>query len=203
MIGVVDYGVGNFGSILHMLRRARIEANIVSNVSAIQECDRLIFPGMGAFDTGMIKIRESGFIPILEEKIFDEKCPVLGICLGMQMFANSSEEGDESGLGWIDADNIRFSFQPFKYYKIPHIGWNTLKINFEHPLINGISEDDLFYFAHSFHLDQALKEIVLAETDYVYDFPAVVCDGNVFGVQFHPERSHDCGIVILENFSEI
>jgi len=199
----VDYGVGNFGSILHMLKRASIEAGIVSDIFAIRQCDRLIFPGMGAFDTGMKKIRESGFLPILEEKIFDEKCPVLGICLGMQMFANSSEEGVESGLGWVDADNIRFCFKPFKFYKIPHIGWNTLNINFDNSLVDGISGDNLFYFAHSYHLTNISEELDVADTNYVYDFPTVICDGNVYGVQFHPERSHECGMKILENFSEI
>jgi len=203
MIGIVDYGVGNFGSILHMLKRAHIDAEIVSSISAINHCDRLIFPGMGAFDAGMTKIRESGFIPILEEKIFDDNCPVLGICLGMQMFANSSEEGNELGLGWIDAYNTRFSFTPFKFYKIPHIGWNTLKINQENPLIEGISDDDLFYFTHSYHLSNIPNKINLADTNYVYDFPTVICYDNVYGVQFHPERSHECGMKVLKNFSEI
>jgi glutamine amidotransferase len=200
---IVDYGIGNIGSILNMLRRIHIEAKISSDPSEIRFADRLIFPGMGSFDKAMTTLEKTGLRPALEEAALDRKTPILGICLGMQLLCRGSEEGRLPGLGWIDADVKRFVFSPESALRIPHIGWNDVHIMQGVPLLSGITPKDRFYFAHSYHVADIADEYVIGKTPYGYDFPSIIQKGNIMAIQCHPERSFAGGAKLLENFSKV
>jgi imidazole glycerol-phosphate synthase subunit HisH len=200
---VVDYGVGNLGSILNMLKKLGAAAKASRVAADIETAERLILPGIGAFDSAMGKLKESGLIPVLEQRVLFQKTPLLGICLGMQLLANGSEEGALPGLGWIDADIKRFRpEQMADAQKIPHMGWNKAAPAASAPLFRGMESDARFYFAHSFHVSCA-PTATLCETHYGYDFASGIVSGNVMGVQFHPEKSHRFGLKLLENYMSI
>jgi glutamine amidotransferase len=200
MIVVIDYGMGNNGSIVNMLKKIGAEAKISSDPSVIGSATKLILPGVGSFDNGMRNLEELGFIPALNKKVLDGT-PILGICLGVQLFTKSSEEGNLAGLGWINARTIRFHFGPQSNdLKIPHMGWNTLKISRAHPIFNGLEIDPRFYFVHSYHLVCAEQTTILATTHHGYDFASIVAKGNILGTQFHPEKSHKYGLQLLRNW---
>ncbi len=201
MIVIVDYGMGNLGSILNMLKRIGVEATASSAPGDIEKAEKIILPGVGAFDNGMQNIRRLGLLPVLQEKVIDRKTPVMGICLGMQLLTGKSAEGVLPGLGWLDAETIRFKFpEGSNAMRIPHMGWNTLEVERENPLLAGLDEGARFYFVHSYHLVCHQKEDSLARTPYGYDFTSVVQRDNIYGTQFHPEKSHRYGMKILENF---
>jgi len=204
MITILDFGIGNLGSILNMLKMLKIKAKISSNVADVESADKLILPGVGAFDNGMRALSDSGLFPILNKKVVDEKTPILGICLGTQMIAKRSEEGDLPGLGWVDAEVVRFRFEgDANSLRIPHMGWNTVKIHGEPSIFKDMDEEPRFYFVHSYHLVCKDKKDVLATTHYGYDFASSVRKGNIYGTQFHPEKSHKFGMRLLKNFSEL
>jgi len=202
MIVIVDYKMGNSGSILNMFKRIGVEAIISSNVSDIEGADKLILPGVGAFDNGIKNLKDSGLIPVLEKKVIKRKAPILGICLGMQLLTLRSEEGCLSGLGWVDAETVRFRFTENQAsLRIPHMGWNTVNLMRYNVLFENLhNKDARFYFAHSYNVRCNNEKDVLSTTHYGHDFVSSIQKGNIFGVQFHPEKSHRFGMQLLKNF---
>lgn len=203
MISVVDYGVANLGSILNMLRKVGARAEAVSTPDAIERAEKLILPGVGAFDHGMTALSERGLADVLKGRVAGDGVPLLGICLGMQLLGNGSEEGALAGLGLIDGRCVRFRFADERTLKVPHMGWNVLMPRRESPLFKGLDENARFYFVHSYHLVCADASDVLATARYGIEFTAMVQRGSVWGAQFHPEKSHRFGMTLLRNFAEI
>jgi glutamine amidotransferase len=201
MIAVIDYDVGNVGSIANMLKKAGAEAEITADLEKIGRADKIVLAGVGSFDTGMQKLRERGMVELLDRKVRDGGTPLLGICLGMQFFARGSEEGTEPGLGWLKARTVRFKLPPESRLKVPHMGWNGLDLAPSANGSHGIAPDARFYFVHSYHLVCEDESDVLARTTYGYPFVSAVRRGNIFGVQFHPEKSHRFGLALMEHFA--
>ena len=203
VITVVDYGVGNLGSILNMLKKIGAKAETTSEPDVLAKAEKLILPGVGAFDAGMRKLNEVGLVSLLNELVLEKKLPVIGLCLGMQLMTKKSEEGTEAGLGWIEAETVRFKFgSENKHLKVPHMGWNTLDIQRQHPLVSELGLNPRFYFVHSYHILCADETDVVAYTDYGYPLAAVISKDNIMGAQFHPEKSHRFGMQLLKNFAE-
>jgi glutamine amidotransferase len=203
MIVIVDYGVGNLGSIINMLKKAGAKAIASSDPKVLEEAEKLILPGIGAFDAGMNKLNERGLVPLLNYLALEKKVPFLGLCLGLQLMTRKSEEGRTQGLGWLDAETMRFKFDANQgQLKIPHMGWNTIEIRRPHPLFVDLDAEARFYFVHSFYVRCHDSEIVLAETDYGGRFHSILGQGNILGAQFHPEKSHKFGLRLLKNFAE-
>lgn len=202
MITIVDYGLGNLGSIRNMLKKVGFDSIIASDAAAIRNASKLLLPGVGAFDAGMRQLHNSRLIPILEERVFREKVPLLGICLGMQLLARRSEEGTLPGLGWIDADVVRFNFEAGSPLKVPHMGWNVVRPKKPSFLLPGIEEEERYYFVHSYYVRCDKAEDVLLTADYGHTFDAAFSCDNITGVQFHPEKSHKFGMRLLRNFAE-
>lgn len=204
MIVIVDYGMGNVGSIKNMLKKIGVPAMISAKPEHIRAAEKLILPGVGAFDHGMSNLTERGLIPLLNQKVIEERKPILGICLGMQLLVQSSEEGKMRGLGWIDAETRRFKFNgENSELKIPHMGWNPVKPVGEGLLFQGFPQPPRFYFVHSYHICCRHPEDVMGTTFYGYDFAAAIRRDNILGTQFHPEKSHKFGMQVLRNFAEL
>lgn len=204
MITILNYGLGNLGSIKNAFSRIGEDVLITSNPFDIQSAEKIILPGVGSFDRGMTRIGESGLITSLTAAAFKKNTPILGICLGMHLLTQSSEEGRMKGLGWTNGRTIRFNpYEMEKQVRVPHIGWNTLEIQHgENELLKGITKNDRFYFAHSYHLSGFCDEVI-ASTWYGYSFPSVIQKGVLYGIQCHPERSHQAGFRIFKNFARI
>lgn len=203
MVTIIDLGMGNLGSIQNMLKKAGAKATISSEAKELEKAEKLILPGVGAFDYGMKNLKERGLLEVLNDKVICERIPILGLCLGMQLFSKRSEEGQLPGLGWLDAETVRFKFDPSDTrLKIPHMGWNTVQISQEHPLFQDMQGELRFYFVHSYHVLCRDKGVELGRTTYGYEFTSVVRRENILGTQFHPEKSHRCGMAILRNFVE-
>jgi glutamine amidotransferase len=201
MLTIVDYGVGNLASIKNMLKKTGNDALISSDPDIVSQADKLILPGVGAFDTCAEKLRQSGLIDILNKKALEQNTPVLGVCVGMQLLMEGSEEGSLPGLGWIKGRVIKFRQEKLPPgWKIPHMGWTDIVTTRPSPLFEGMYAEPRFYFVHSYHPDPANKEDVLVEADYGYTFAAGLEHGNITGVQFHPEKSHKFGLRLLSNF---
>jgi imidazole glycerol-phosphate synthase subunit HisH len=201
MITIIDYKMGNVGSILNMLRKFGAEARVSGNDRDILSADKLILPGVGAFDHGMRNLRDSGLVPILDRKVRQDKTLILGICLGMQLMSTGSEEGHEVGLGWLDATCVRFDPAAAESpIKVPHMGWNTVQTRPGGPI--WLNDNARFYFTHSYHLRCHTPDNVLGWTTYGYPFAAAVRQDNILGVQFHPEKSHRFGLGVLRAFAE-
>jgi glutamine amidotransferase len=204
MIVIIDYGMGNVGSIFNMLKKIGCQATISADPDEMMKADKLILPGVGAFDQGMMNLAERNLIPLLNKKIVDNRCPVLGICLGMQLITNRSEEGQLAGLGWIAAETRRFKFHSETMsLKVPHMGWNEVNPLDTSSIFNGFDEPPRFYFVHSYHVCCERAEDVLATSVYGYEFTAAVGKGNIMGTQFHPEKSHRFGMKLLHNFATL
>ena len=202
MIVIVDYGMGNVGSMANMLRKIGATATVSSDAQAIARAEKLVIPGVGAFDAGMRQLADRGLVPLLEERVA-AGTPTLGVCLGMQLLARGSEEGQLPGLGWIDAHARRFRPDPgAAQLKVPHMGWNAVRALREHPLFAEMPEEMRFYFVHSYHVVCEHPGSALAHAEYGRDFVAAVARDNVMGVQFHPEKSHHFGMRLLRNFAE-
>lgn len=199
MVAIIDYGLGNLGSIANMLKVIGEKSIITKDAGAIKNADRLILPGVGAFDAGMKHLEENHLIDVIQEEAQKGK-PVLGICLGMQLLGRRSEEGNRNGLGLIPFDNIRFSFDDECSLKIPHMGWDKVDIMQAVPLVHGITVQPRYYFVHAYHARCDKDENILMTCEYGYEFAAAVIKDNVCGVQFHPEKSHNFGMTLLENF---
>lgn len=201
---IIDYGMGNPGSIAHTLQRMKTRSLITSDIKEIKEAEHIIIPGVGSFDKGMENLQKTDLIEHLYEQIVDNKIPTLGICLGMQLFTSFSEEGDGAGLGWIPGETIRFAIEKTDFpYRIPHMGWNSVIQVKSDPILEGITTEDRFYFVHSYHVSSIQQENILAETSYKYRFPSIIRKDNIWGIQCHPERSHKSGITFLTNFLRI
>lgn len=202
MITLVDIGVGNLGSIENMLKKLGCTPRVSADPEVIAAADKIVLPGVGAFDHGMQSLRERNLEAVLREKALVQKTPLLGICLGMQMLGLSSEEGSESGLGWIAAHSRRFGGEGWdSRLKVPHMGWNAVRGTGENPLLHGI-EDPRYYFVHSYHVLCDDQANVCGLSSYGGDFPSMVRKDNIFGVQFHPEKSHRFGFALFRNFLE-
>ena len=200
MLAIIDNGLGNLGSIANMLKVIGEKSVITNNKEKIMEADRIILPGVGSFDTGMKNLQDMDLCVILQDEAKRGK-PMLGICLGMQLLGRKSEEGKQNGLGLIPFDNVRFNFSPGCGLKIPHMGWDIVDFKQESPLLQGINgTQQRYYFVHTYHAVCDSENDVLMTCDYGYEFAAAVCNKNVYGVQFHPEKSHDFGLKLLENF---
>lgn len=200
MITIIDYGAGNLGSIQNMIRKIGFKSKISSNKEDILNAEKLILPGVGSFDFGMNQLNKSGLIDILNLKVLEEKIPILGICLGVQLFTNQSEEGDLKGLSWFNAETVKFNFNESNKLKIPHMGWNeVIKIK-DSRLLEDMSLESRYYFVHSYHLKCNDPKDALLETNYGYNFVSAIEKNNIVGVQFHPEKSHKFGMEILYNF---
>ena len=199
-IVIVDYHVGNIGSIQNMLKRIGVVSVVSSDKEIILKSTKLILPGVGAFDAGMSKLGELKLIDVLKEKAYHQKTPILGICLGMQILTKGSEEGSCDGLGIVNARTIKFEKNNLK---VPHMGWNLIKPEIENKLLEGLDNNSRFYFVHSYHTVCEEKENILATTFYGDTFVSALANDNVFGVQFHPEKSHKFGMKLLKNFCEM
>jgi len=205
MISIIDYGVGNVQAFLNLFYRLGIDAKRANNAKALNEATHLILPGVGHFDYAMNKLNASGLRDSLEKLVINSQIPILGICVGMQMFAESSDEGDLPGLGWISG-NIRAFSENKESSKlpVPHMGWNTLEICKSESLFSKCNEElTEYYFLHSYYFDAKDRSVVSATSNYGFNFDAAVSLKNIYGIQFHPEKSHKWGEKLLENFSKI
>lgn len=202
MIAIVNYGLGNLGSISNMLKVIGEKSLISSNRDDIEKADGIILPGVGAFDAGMDKLKEMKLIDVIKEQALDKKKPILGICLGMQLLGRRSEEGNSEGLNLIPFDNIRFRLADTNL-KVPHMGWDIVEFKQQTPLIDNLNERQRYYFVHSYHAKCDSTENILMTCDYGYEFAAAVVKDNIMGVQFHPEKSHDFGMALLKNYVKI
>jgi glutamine amidotransferase len=203
MIVIVDYGMGNLGSVLNMLKKINVEAKITSNLDEIYKANKILLPGVGSFDNAMQKISNLGMKDILNHKALKEKIPILGICLGMQLLTNKSEEGKLEGLGWITGEVLSFKGKINDKFKIPHMGWNTTISVLKSDLNLNIDQINKYYFVHSYFVKALDEKNVLMTTNYGINFHSAIVKDNIFGVQFHPEKSHQFGMNLLEKFSKI
>ncbi len=201
MITIINYNSGNLGSIKNMLNYLGIPSQITNDKGAIENAEKLILPGVGHFDYGMQQLNKSNLIPLLNKKVLEDKTPILGICLGVQLFTIYSEEGKEKGLGWIKGKTIAFDKSKLSSnQKIPNMGWADVYDYKKSKLFENMPEDPRFYFVHSYHLELDDSVDCLVTSNYGYDFAAGIEHENMLGVQFHPEKSHKYGMKLLENF---
>ena len=203
MVTIVDYGMGNLGSIFNMFKKIGVQSKITSNKSEIEKAEKILLPGVGSFDAAMNKINELDFKELLNYKALEEKIPVLGICLGMQLLTNSSEEGVLPGLGWIPAETLKFKFEKEQNLKIPHMGWNLVEKNKDSKLTEDFIDEARFYFVHSYYVKCQNDSNSILKTTYGLTFDSAIQNENIYGAQFHPEKSHKFGMNLLKNFSKI
>lgn len=206
MITIIDYGMGNLGSIANMFKKIGVTSCITNNAEQIASAEKILLPGVGAFDTAMRRINESGLLNVLNRKALEEKIPILGICLGMQLLTNSSEEGELAGLGWIPARTLAFKGRiETPPYKVPHMGWNVVRKHTQSPLTEGFEKFDeiRFYFVHSYQVQCESESNSILRTTYGITFDSAIQKENIYGAQFHPEKSHKFGMKLLENFARL
>lgn len=203
MITIIDYNTGNLGSIKNMLKRLGIPSQITNDIAKIEQAEKLILPGVGHFDYGMKNLHNSGVVNMLNQKVLENKTPILGICLGVQLLTEASEEGTEKGLGWIKGKTIAFDKSKLaSNQKVPHMGWTDVAHYSQSKLFEDMFDEPRFYFVHSFHLSLEDKSDCLVTANYGYDFAAGIEHQNILGTQFHPEKSHKFGMKVLENFAK-
>ena len=203
MIKIIDYGLGNILAFQNMYKRLNIDVEVARDAAALQGAEKLILPGVGAFDHAMALLQASGMRPVLDELVLDRHIPVLGVCVGMQILANGSDEGSLPGLGWIDGRVKDFRALALSGLRVPHMGWNDAKPAGEQRLFANLGDDASFYFLHSYYFHCERQDDVAAVSGYGVDFTSAVCRGNVLGVQFHLEKSHHFGARLLRNFAEL
>lgn len=202
MVTIINYGSGNISAICNIYDRLRIPYKIANNEDDVEGAEKIILPGVGAFDETISRLDSSGFRSILDHEVLNNKVPVVGICVGMQILAERSEEGDLPGLGWIKGEVRRINPSSLKFKpKVPHLGWNSVSVSKANKLFQGIDAEQGFYFLHSYYFHCHNSEDVLATTTYGQTFASAVSNKNVFGVQFHPEKSHHNGVTLLQNFA--
>ena len=203
MIAIIDYGLGNLASVQNMFRKIGVkEVMITGDPERIAKAEKLLLPGVGAFDAGMANLEKSGLVPILNKRVLEDKVPILGICLGMQLLSKSSEEGQLRGLGWIDAHTVKFKPEAGSSWKVPHMGWEYVTVTRENPLLK-MDAKSRFYFVHSYHVVCESEEQSIGIANFDKPFTCMVNKGNIFGTQFHPEKSLKFGMDVLLNFSKI
>lgn len=202
MITIVDYGLGNLQSVQRAFEKVGFPARLSSRPEEIEQAEKLVLPGVGSFAACMDHIRRSGLAAILNQKVREERTPLLGICLGLQLMTKFSEEGDSEGFGWIEAETKRFA-EPATVgiLKIPHLGWSSITIRRENPLLENLAPDPCFYFAHSYCVTCADRDAVVATTEHGVEFVSAIHKGLLFGTQFHPEKSHSNGLQVISNFA--
>lgn len=201
MITIIDYGMGNLGSIQNMLKRIGVKSIISQDPELISKAQKILLPGVGSFDNAMVKIDQSDLREILDRKALSEGIPILGICLGMQLLTRSSEEGKLAGLGWIAALTKRFPAMPG--LKVPHMGWNSVVPAFESVLTKDLPDMTRFYFVHSYYVQVDNERDSILKSTHGITFDAAVQHNNIYGAQFHPEKSHRYGQKLLENFAKL
>lgn len=193
--------MGNLGSIKNMLQFIGFDAVISSDKEHISSADKLILPGVGSFDQGMTNLHERDLVPVLNQRVLIDQVPILGICLGMQLFGLKSEEGSLPGLSWIEQESRKFNSNDPHTFPVPHLGWEYVSVTNSHSkLLKGFDEETKFYFAHSYYISCKNREEVILEANYMHSFDASVQKSNIAGVQFHPEKSHKYGMQLLTNF---
>ncbi|MCI1733399.1 MAG: imidazole glycerol phosphate synthase subunit HisH [Bacteroidales bacterium] len=203
MIRIINYGLGNIDAFINIYKRLNIDVAIASVADDLNDADKLILPGVGAFDAAMICLNNSGMRKRLDYLVKERHIPIVGICVGMQIMANKSEEGTLDGLGWIDAEVKKFSkIDACEGLQIPHMGWNSVECNND-PIFSFLPSNPRFYFLHSFYFSCFCKDNVIATSTYGLEFTSAARNGNIYGLQFHPEKSHGNGIQILKNFANI
>ena len=205
MITIIDYGLGNVLAFVNMYKRLNIPVSIAKSTEDLTDSDKLILPGVGSFDHAMQKLDRSGMRQAIEKLVLQRGLPILGICVGMQMLARSSDEGILPGLGWIDGIVRKFdsSDTPYGNTYLPHMGWNDVKPLSGQTLFKDMMQDARFYFLHSYYFECQDQSAILAMTNYGSQFSSSVNHNNVYGVQFHPEKSHRFGCQLLKNFAEL
>ena len=202
MITILNFGLGNIGSIQNMLHYFELDTQVTTDIEVIKKASKFILPGVGAFDTAIKKIKsKDGLYEVLNEQIIVKKKPILGVCLGMQLFMNKSDEGKEKGFGWINGEVKKFP--KIKYLKVPHMGWNKVFFERKSKLTKDLKNDSRFYFVHSYFVKPKDKKVSILSTIYPSKFSSAIEKDNIFGVQFHPEKSHKFGMKIFKNFSEL
>ena len=202
-IVIIDYGLGNLSSVKRGFQRIGVETQISSSLTEIEDANKLVLPGVGHFSEGIKNINKLGMWDMLNNKVLTEKTPILGICLGMQLMGNNSEEGDATGFGWIEAEVKRFDMEDKIRYKVPNIGWNNTKIINNNKLSFALTDRNYFYFVHSYHMICGDPRDVWMRSSYETEFVSAINKGNIFGTQFHPEKSHSAGLKILKSFAEL
>ena len=202
-IVIVDYRTGNLNSIKRTLDRIGGRSIISSQLKELSAADKIILPGVGHFAKAMANLKELDLLDALNEAVVTKRKPVLGICLGMELMAKTSEEGNTSGLQWLDAGAVRFENGSSARHKVPHMGWNRIQITKSSPLMKHVEDQAEFYFAHSYHLAINDRSDLLNETEYGIAFPSAIERNNIFGVQYHPEKSHHAGVQVLKNFIDM
>jgi glutamine amidotransferase len=203
MVVIIDYGIGNVGSIYNMLKKIGTSAVVSSDRKVIEEASHIILPGVGLFDVAVNSLAKLNLLPILNEMVLDKKIPILGICLGMQLFTKSSEEGGKNGLAWLDAKTIKFDgMAGSESLKVPHMGWNVVNVKKKSKLFPIENREYQFYFLHSYYVKCSEAADVLTETYYGNTFVSAFEKDNIVGVQFHPEKSHKFGLEFFSNFIE-
>jgi glutamine amidotransferase len=201
MIVIVDHGMGNLGSVANMLRKIGADAIRSADPDVVAGADKIVLAGIGAFDGAAGRLAELGLVDALNEAVLSRRVPTLGVCLGMQLMARSSEEGAQAGLGWLDADVRRFSFPPERRLPVPHMGWQEIERSRPSPLFPNEDGEPRFYFSHAYHLVCNDPTDVAATATYGYEFAAAVHRDNILGTQFHPEKSHVFGLDVYRRFA--
>jgi glutamine amidotransferase len=204
VITILDYGLGNVLAFVNVYKRLNIPVNVAKSKNDLLKATKIILPGVGSFDSAMQQLEQSDMLPSIEKLVLDQGVPFLGICVGMQLLARSSDEGKLSGLGWVDANVRKFdkTLMP-EGTCLPHMGWNDVEPLGDTILFKGLENDARFYFLHSYYLECNEKTNIMAKTDYGGLFSCAVLKDNIYGVQFHPEKSHHYGSQLLKNFSDI
>jgi imidazole glycerol-phosphate synthase subunit HisH len=204
MIGIIDYGSGNIHAIANLYKRLDIPHVVTSDAAALTAADKLILPGVGDFDETMLMLKNNGLVDLLNHLVLDVKKPILGVCVGMQILGESSDEGTQSGFGWIKGHvkRLKPELLPHRPH-LPHMGWNSVELRSQSPLFRDIDTETGFYFLHSYYFDNSLPDDALCTTVYGLDFSSAVQHENVIGVQFHPEKSHANGILLFKNYAEL
>jgi glutamine amidotransferase len=204
MITIIDYGVGNINAFVNVYKRVNVITKIAKTAADLEDVQKIILPGVGHFDHAMSELIKSGMREKLDELVMEKKVPVIGICVGMQMMGNSSDEGKLPGLGWIDASIKKFDETKIKQVtRLPHMGWNDVNPVISNPLFKGLEKDALFYFLHSYYFECNNTSDILATSDYGGEFACAACHKNIYGIQFHPEKSHHYGETLLYNFAKL
>lgn len=203
MIGIIDYGVGNIKAFANIYKNFNMSFRIVKNISEFENITKLILPGVGSFDHAMTSLENSGMREKLDELVLEKKIPVIGICVGMQMLAKSSEEGILNGLGWIDGIVKKFDKSKINNGPLPHMGWNNLNIEKKNKIFENLEENPRYYFLHSYYFECHDKDNVIATATYGEKFDCMINHENIYGIQCHPEKSHHNGMQLLKNFGEL